>query len=152
MASSKGYLSMKCVSVWWEGEVVYEASPLHWSGKSAISHVTGSMPPCSVQWDMTLSAPPPLPAPFSMQLWYSSSLHWPTDGRGHTHSIPPNQPNGAAEYIPSCNKSPEEPHWPLDGKGWGLGKGGVRLTQSQVSCWNHCWPGGSQQLLPVLWH
>lgn len=58
MASSKEYLSMKFVSVCWEGEVAYEASPLQWSGKSAISHVTGSMPSCSVQWDMTYSAPP----------------------------------------------------------------------------------------------
>lgn len=40
-----------------EGEVAYKASPLQWSAKSAISHVTGSVHPCSAQWDMTLSAP-----------------------------------------------------------------------------------------------
>lgn len=34
---------------WWEGEVAYKASPLQWSGKSAMSHVTSSMPPCAVQ-------------------------------------------------------------------------------------------------------
>lgn len=49
MASGKEYLSMKFATVRWEEEVAYEASPLQWSGKSAINHVTGSMPFCSVQ-------------------------------------------------------------------------------------------------------
>lgn len=61
-----------------------------------------------------LRPPCPFPAPSSTELWYPSSLHRPTNGRGHTRSIPPNQPNRAAEYNPSCNKSPEEPHWPLE--------------------------------------
>ena len=125
--------------------MAYEAaSPLQWSVKSAISHVTGSVPPCSAQWDMTLSAPScPLPTPSSMELWYSSSLHWPTDGRGRTRSIPPNQPNGAAEYIPSCNKSPEEPHWPLEVKRWGLGEEGVMFTWPPR-------PDSASQLLKLL--
>lgn len=93
---------------------------------------------------MTLSAPScSLPTPSSMELWYSSSLHWPTDGRGCTRSIPPNQPNGAAEYIPSCNKSPEEPHWPLEVKRWGLGEEGVMFTWPPR-------PDSASQLLKLL--
>lgn len=48
------------------GAVACEASPLHWSGKSAISHVTGSLALCYVQRDMTLETPPPSTSPISL--------------------------------------------------------------------------------------
>lgn len=84
---------------------------------------------------MTLSAlVPPFPRPL---FDIPSSLHCPTDWRGLTRSIPPNQPNGTAEFIPSCNKKgPEEPQRPLEEKwceGQGLGVGEL-FTEPPQPC------------------
>ena len=96
MVSRKARLSMRRVS---GGRETWPTRPLHWSGKSAISHVT-SNPPLSPP-NETLPSQPPHPHSFDIPSCSAAQAM----GGGHTHSIPPEQPNGAIEYILQCNKS-----------------------------------------------
>lgn len=96
MVSRKARLSMRRVSGGGGGGGgTWPTRPLHWSGKSAISHVTSNPPPTPP--NETLPSQPPLPRGFDTPSCSADRAM----GGGHTHGIPPKQPNGAVEYIPT---------------------------------------------------
>lgn len=73
--------------------------------------------PCSAQWDMTLSAGT---APCSMELWYRSSLHWPTDRGVHPqHSSNPPKWNSWTHPIMQQKKPRENTAASVSAWKWG---------------------------------
>lgn len=165
MVNNKGYLSLKCMC--WicvcvcvcggQEEVAYEASPLQWSGKSAISHVIGSVHSCSAQWDMTLSGPsrpfPPPPRPLFdralISLLASLTNQW--QGAHQQHSSKPTE--WSSWIYPIMQQKPRGATLAFGRERMG-GRGrrhDVHSASWSERAWSSAETTAEQQLLTVCW-